>query len=134
MPLGGYAIPMWNRAPIPLWLVQPLGPPQSVCAATGVVGIAWAVRVWWCCTSSWGMGHGVASAWGQHSQHVVGVPVSGSCCNSGGWNLRAVGGGSIHQFLDILQDRSVTSRPLAASRRTASMVASKKYRTCSGDT
>ena len=37
----------------------------------------------------------MASAWGPHRQHVVGMPVSASCGNTGGVNLRAVGGGSI---------------------------------------
>ena len=74
----------------------------------------------------------MASACSSHHQHVVGVPVSGSCCNSGGWNLRAVGGGSIHKLPCVLPGRRVTLRLLGASRRTASRVASGTYPTCSG--
>ena len=74
----------------------------------------------------------MASAWGPHRQHVVGVPVSGSCCNAGGLNLRAVGEGSTHKLPCVSPGRRVTLRMLAASRRTAGIVASGTYPTCSG--
>ena len=78
------------------------------------------------------MGHGVASAWGLHRQHVVAMPVSLSCGNGGGLNLRAVGGGNIHKLPCVLLSRRATLRTLVASRRTASIVASGTYPTCSG--
>ena len=78
------------------------------------------------------MGHGVARAWGPHCQHVVGVPVSGSCGGGAGWNLRAVGEGSIHKFPCALLDHRVSLSPLGARRRTSGTVASGTYPTCSG--
>ena len=77
------------------------------------------------------MGHGGASAWGPHLQHVVGVPVSGSCGNSGRWNLRALVGGSIHKLPCALPRHRVTLRPLGARRKTAGMVAFRTYPTSS---
>ena len=74
----------------------------------------------------------MASASGPHRQQVVGMPGSGSCGHGGGLNLHAVGGGSIHKLPCALLGRKVTLRPLGANRRTAGVVASGTYPTCSG--
>ena len=50
----------------------------------------------------------MASAWGPHHHNVAGVPVSGSCGNGCGLNLRAVGEGSIHNLPCDLPGRRVT--------------------------
>ena len=56
----------------------------------------------------------MASAWGLHRQHVVGVPVSGFGGNGGGCNLSTMIGGSIHNLSCVMPDPSV--------RRAAGMV------------
>ena len=73
----------------------------------------------------------MASAWGPHRQHVVGMPVSGSCGSGGGQNLRAVGRGSIQKLPCALPGRRVTLRPLSANGGTAGTVVSGTYPTCS---
>ena len=78
------------------------------------------------------MGDGVASAWGPHREHVMGVPVGGFCGSGVGWNLPALGGGSIHKLPCALPGRRVTFRPLGVRRRTAGTVAPGTYPTCSG--
>ena len=49
----------------------------------------------------------MASAWGQHLQQVVGVPVSSSRGTGGGQKLSPVDGGSIHKLLRALPGRNV---------------------------
>ena len=74
----------------------------------------------------------MASTWGPHRQHVMGVPFSGSCGRGGGRNLRAVGGGSIRRLPCALPRGRVILSPLGATRRTAGTVASGTHCTCSG--
>ena len=74
----------------------------------------------------------MASAWGPHRQHVVGMPVSASCGNGSGLNLRAAGGGSIHKVPCALPGRRVTLRMLYANTQTVGVVVSGTYPTCSG--
>ena len=73
----------------------------------------------------------MASVWGPHRPHVLGVPVSGSCGSAGGWNLRAVGAGTIRKLPCALLGQRVTLRPLVVRRGNAGMVASWAYPTCS---
>ena len=77
-------------------------------------------------------GHGLASAWGQHLQQVVGVLISASCGSGGGQKLRAVGGGSIHKLLCALPGRNVALSPLGDRRSTAGTVVPCTYSTSSG--
>ena len=105
---------------------------KCVCSHRCCSGVAWADGVWWWRANSCRMGHGVATACGPHRQHMVSMPVSGSCGNGGGQNLRALGWGSIHKLPCSLPDRRVTLRPLGANGRTASTVVSGTYPACSG--
>ena len=105
---------------------------KCVCSHRCCSGVAWAVGVWRWRANSWRMGHGVASAWAPHPQQVLGMPVSGSCGNGSGRNVRAVDGSSIHKLPCALPGRRVTLRLLGANRRTAGTVFSTTYATCSG--
>ena len=71
----------------------------------------------------------MASAWGPHRQHVVGMPVSGFGGNGDGLNLRDVGPGSIHELPCVPPRRRVTLRLLVANRRAAGIVACGTYPT-----